>query len=142
MTLQYFWVDTCCIDKPNNAERSKAIDSMFHWYQNAARCYVYLSDVSTARSKEDDQQSEHIRPAFRASRWFIRGWTLQGVQPRVSQVDMAEARHGLPSSFQTEHMRSSSCNSVLGTGIKYTCSSRASFANPSGAGHGPWGHRL
>jgi hypothetical protein len=39
---------------------------MFHWYQNAAKCYVYLSDVSTTWES-----------AFRASRWFKRGWTLQ-----------------------------------------------------------------
>jgi hypothetical protein len=49
---------------------------MFRWYQNAARCYVYLSDVSTARCRRDNQQSEWDA-AFRASRWFTRGWTLQ-----------------------------------------------------------------
>ena len=27
--LDYFWVDTCCIDKANNTELSKAINSMF-----------------------------------------------------------------------------------------------------------------
>jgi hypothetical protein len=27
--LQYFWVDTCCIDKWNLSELSKAINSMF-----------------------------------------------------------------------------------------------------------------
>jgi len=81
--LQYFWVDTCCIDKSNNAELSKAIDSMFRWYQNAARCYVYLSDVSTARCRRDNQQSEWDA-AFRASRWFTRGWTLQELLAPVS----------------------------------------------------------
>src|ERR1700729_3419722 len=40
--LQYFWVDTCCINKSSSAELSEAINSMFHWYQDAARCYVYL----------------------------------------------------------------------------------------------------
>jgi archaellum biogenesis ATPase FlaH len=43
--LQYFWVDTCCINKANKAELSLAIQSMFRWYRNSARCYVYLSDV-------------------------------------------------------------------------------------------------
>ncbi|KAK4206671.1 hypothetical protein QBC37DRAFT_434580, partial [Rhypophila decipiens] len=28
--IQYIWVDTCCIDKWNDLERSKAINSMFH----------------------------------------------------------------------------------------------------------------
>jgi hypothetical protein len=30
--LEYFWVDTCCIDKGSSAELSEAIDSMFGWY--------------------------------------------------------------------------------------------------------------
>jgi hypothetical protein len=45
-SLQYFWVDTCCIDKSNNNELLETINSMFRWYQNSAKCYVYLSDVS------------------------------------------------------------------------------------------------
>ncbi|RYP37008.1 hypothetical protein DL768_010903 [Monosporascus sp. mg162] len=75
--LQYFWVDTCCIDKSNNTELSRAINSMFRWYQNAARCYVYLSGIS-ASSYENSQQSMLAwESAFRAHRWFTRGWTLQ-----------------------------------------------------------------
>jgi hypothetical protein len=77
--LQYFWVDTCCIDKTDRAELSHAIQSMFLWYQNATKCYVYLSDVSTKKRKVIATQ--HIEctwePAFRSSRWFTRGWTLQ-----------------------------------------------------------------
>ena len=76
--LQYFWVDTCCIDKSNHVELQKAINSMFRWYQQAAKCYVYLSDVSTAKRKACDGVSEYTwEPAFRQSRWFTRGWTLQ-----------------------------------------------------------------
>src|SRR6266542_3534445 len=44
--LQYFWVDTCCIDKSSSAELQESINSMFRWYHEAAKCYVYLSDVS------------------------------------------------------------------------------------------------
>ncbi len=44
--LSYFWVDTCCIDKKNAVELQEAINSMFRWYRDAARCYVYLEDVS------------------------------------------------------------------------------------------------
>jgi Heterokaryon incompatibility protein (HET) len=74
--LQYCWVDTCCIDKSNNNELSEAINSMFRWYRNAAKCYVYLSDVSghTSNAKFNQPSWE---PAFRRSRWFTRGWTLQ-----------------------------------------------------------------
>ncbi|PQE04398.1 hypothetical protein CJF31_00010328 [Rutstroemia sp. NJR-2017a BVV2] len=45
--LQYFWVDTCCIDKTSSAELQEAISSMFRWYSDAARCYIYLIDIST-----------------------------------------------------------------------------------------------
>jgi hypothetical protein len=76
--LQHFWVDTCCIDKSNAVELQEAITSMFTWYQNAIICYVYLSDVSIMKRKASDQSSEYTwEPAFRASKWFTRGWTLQ-----------------------------------------------------------------
>ncbi|KAF1830511.1 HET-domain-containing protein, partial [Decorospora gaudefroyi] len=76
--LQYFWVDTCCIDKSDKAELSHAIQSMFRWYQNATKCYVYLSDVSTKVKKVNSISTEFTwEPAFRSSRWFTRGWTLQ-----------------------------------------------------------------
>lgn len=79
--LQYFWIDTCCIDKTNPFELSAAINSMFRWYQNAARCYVYLSDVS----KPAGTNSEKVwKNAFKTSRWFTRGWTLQElIAPRL-----------------------------------------------------------
>jgi hypothetical protein len=76
--IQYFWVDTCCIDKSSSAELSRAINSMFRWYQNADRCYVYLSDVSTSGDPAHHQSSDTAwEAAFRRSRWFRRGWTLQ-----------------------------------------------------------------
>ena len=34
--LEYFWIDTCCINKENHAELSLAINSMFRWYRNLA----------------------------------------------------------------------------------------------------------
>ncbi|KAF2186301.1 hypothetical protein K469DRAFT_664193 [Zopfia rhizophila CBS 207.26] len=76
--LQYFWVDTCCIDKSNNTELSEAINSMFRWYRKAAKCYVYLSDVSANDYNQIDQSFQRTwEPAFQKSRWFTRGWTLQ-----------------------------------------------------------------
>jgi len=51
---------------------------MFHWYRNAAKCYVYLSDVLTTKRKASDPSSKFPwETAFRVSRWFKRGWTLQ-----------------------------------------------------------------
>jgi hypothetical protein len=72
--LRYFWIDSCCIDKANFTELSAAINSMFRWYQGAAKCYAYLSDVTTTHSPSSESLWE---PAFRQSRWFTRGWTLQ-----------------------------------------------------------------
>jgi hypothetical protein len=43
--LKHFWIDTYCINKNNKAELAFSIRSMFRWYRNASRCYVYLSDV-------------------------------------------------------------------------------------------------
>jgi hypothetical protein len=60
------WVDTCCIDKSNNAELSEAINSMFRWYQASEVCYVYLSDY-VYRPNSD----------LFTSRWWTRAWTLQ-----------------------------------------------------------------
>ena len=59
-----------CIDKSNSAELAEAINSMFRWYRNAAKCYVYLADVSMCSQDDIDQ-------ALQNSRWFTRGWTLQ-----------------------------------------------------------------
>ena len=74
--LRYFWVDTCCIDKSSSAELQEAINSMFQWYRDAARCYVYLSDVSS-NDIPNHQSPQSIWQSFQASRWFTRGWTLQ-----------------------------------------------------------------
>jgi hypothetical protein len=75
--LQYIWVDTCCIDKSNNVELSEAINSMFRWYRNATKCYVYLADVSTNDRRSINDTVHMWESTFRKSRWFTRGWTLQ-----------------------------------------------------------------
>jgi hypothetical protein len=76
--LQYSWVDTCCIDKSTSDELSAAINSMFRWYQRASKCYVYLSDVRVPDEVVDVQAFRITwEDAFRRSRWFTRGWTLQ-----------------------------------------------------------------
>jgi hypothetical protein len=73
--LEYFWVDSCCIDKSNSSELTEAINSMYRWYSEAAKCYVYLSDVSTDYQHGSSQHQWD--QAFSQSRWFQRGWTLQ-----------------------------------------------------------------
>ncbi|KAL6706965.1 hypothetical protein ACN47E_004915 [Coniothyrium glycines] len=72
--FSYFWIDTCCIDKSSSAEQAEAINSMFRWYQEAAKCYVLLTDVP----------SPYDSACFQGSRWFTRGWTLQELlAPRI-----------------------------------------------------------
>ena len=76
--LQYSWVDTCSIDKSTNYELSTAINSMFRYYQHARKCYVYLSDVEVPDEVNDPHAFQITWvEAFRRSRWFTRGWTLQ-----------------------------------------------------------------
>jgi hypothetical protein len=74
--LDHFWVDTCCIDKSSSAELAEALNSMYRWYQNSAKCYVYLSDVSIS-SPIQDVSLQTCTQHFEKSRWFKRGWTLQ-----------------------------------------------------------------
>lgn len=76
--LQHFWIDTCCIDKASSAELTEAVNSMFRWYHDAAKCYVYLSDVPMHEYEENEYISGRPWEAtFQGSRWFTRGWTLQ-----------------------------------------------------------------
>ncbi|KAF2495194.1 HET-domain-containing protein [Lophium mytilinum] len=68
--LPFSWVDTCCIDKLSSSDLTESINSMFRWYRDAAKCFVFLSDVSNSGSAD-------WKSAWRHSRWFTRGWTLQ-----------------------------------------------------------------
>ncbi|KAK4503204.1 hypothetical protein PRZ48_006632 [Zasmidium cellare] len=66
----WMWMDTICIDQTNDEEVSAAVNAMYQWYEGAAVCLAYLSDVSLASSGGWGEQ-------FKASKWFTRGWTLQ-----------------------------------------------------------------
>ena len=77
-SLEYFWVDTCCINKSDTQELQTAINLMFRYYQRATKCYVYLSDVQVPEEVTNTQAFRITwEAAFRQSRWFTRGWTLQ-----------------------------------------------------------------
>ncbi|KAI0105296.1 kinesin light chain 1 [Nemania sp. FL0031] len=92
--LRYFWVDTCCINRSNHSELTEAINSMFNWYKNSTKYYVYLSDVII----EGDHQDYTSSPpplwnhAFCNSRSFTRGWTLQGLLA-PSSVELFSSNH-------------------------------------------------
>jgi hypothetical protein len=75
--LHCFRVDTCCIDKSSSSELSEAINSIFRWFASAARCYVYLADVSSSEGSESPDNPFGWISTFQKSRWFTRGWTLQ-----------------------------------------------------------------
>jgi hypothetical protein len=66
--LQFFWADTCCIDRSSSAELSEAVNSMFQLYKDSGVCYVYLSGL---------KPSTDLSSALKGCRWFTRGWTLQ-----------------------------------------------------------------
>ena len=55
--LQYFCADSCCIDKSSSAELQEAMNSMFLWCKNAAKCYFYLSEVSKRQRKGSGKQA-------------------------------------------------------------------------------------
>ncbi|KAF5343557.1 hypothetical protein D9758_012966 [Tetrapyrgos nigripes] len=69
--FDWIWIDSCCINKESSAKLSEALNSMYQYYEDAAMCYVYLSDVSGEYHPENEKSN------FRDSRWFRRGWTLQ-----------------------------------------------------------------
>jgi hypothetical protein len=83
-TLEWVWVDTCCIDKTSSAELSEAINSMYAWYRSSEICYVYLEDVSTPDAGFPERE-------FWVARWFTRGWCLQElIAPSVVEFYTAD----------------------------------------------------
>jgi hypothetical protein len=65
---------------------------MYRWCREAERCFVCLADVTSAVPDGDHDGGERAwLPAFRASRWFTRGWTLQElVAPAIVEFYTAE----------------------------------------------------
>jgi len=66
-SVEWLWIDTCCINKHSAAELSEAVNLMFRWYRDAELCLAYLADVENIEDKRSLEKSE----------WFKRGWTLQ-----------------------------------------------------------------
>ena len=80
---EWVWMDTCCIDKSSSMELSKAINSMYQWYEEAQFCVAYLGDISVPKNdgmegtKSEISSQRNARMEFCKSGWFKRGWTLQ-----------------------------------------------------------------
>lgn len=70
---EYLWIDNICIDKSSSTELQEALNSMFAWYQQAAICYAYLSDVRASHGSPVPYKD------IAASRWFKRGWSMYTV---------------------------------------------------------------
>lgn len=84
MGHNYTWIDTCSIDKSSSAGLTEAINSMFKWYRQSARCIVYLSDFDST-----DPSAK-----LSSCRWFTRGWTLQElIAPRDAWFFDAQWRY-------------------------------------------------
>jgi len=77
---------------------------MFRWYQNAERCYVYLTDVSKGVQGEGDRSKAEWEVAFRGSRWFTRGWTLQELIAPLRVEFFAKERLYLGDKKTLEHL--------------------------------------
>lgn len=90
-TIEWIWIDTCCIDRRSSAEIAENITSMcasrqrdtrvrvvkyanlafrYKYYEQSEECYAYLSDVSATEANYSLQE-------FQKSSWFRQGWTLQ-----------------------------------------------------------------
>jgi WD40 domain-containing protein/NACHT domain-containing protein/heterokaryon incompatibility protein (HET) len=133
--LQYFWIDTCCIDKANKAELSQAINSMFRWYCNATRCYVYLPDVSIRERKRDRSSKDTWESDFRKSRWFTRGWTLQELlaPALVEFFSQEHQRLGDKSSLEQQIHEITSIPKLALQGVpssQFSINERMSWINP------------
>ncbi len=99
--LQYFWVDTCCINKSRDSELSEALNCMFRWYRNATICYVYLADVWA--KDQIDLSSKPWAAAFENSRWFTRSWTLQElIAPPLVEFSLNGNRLGDKKSLEVQ----------------------------------------
>lgn len=79
--FEFAWVDTCCINKQETTARDKAISSMWQYYAQSARCFVYMSDVS---GDSAEWRSENEKVAVKAigrfddSKWWTRGMCENG----------------------------------------------------------------
>lgn len=82
---EFFWLDSCCIDKTSSAELQEAVNSMFYWYRRSKLCVAFLPDVeslpvplgSTAAYGRYTTFHRSDEDQFKKSDWFRRGWTLQ-----------------------------------------------------------------
>ncbi|KAK7455302.1 hypothetical protein VKT23_011175 [Stygiomarasmius scandens] len=125
--FQWIWIDSCCINKESSAELSEAINSMYQYYLDSEVCYVYLSDVPQEGTSHD------LESAFRHSKWFTRGWTLQELLAPAFAVFLTQSWTELGTKWSLRHAISSITSippGVLEDGhvCKYSIAQRMSWA--------------
>ncbi|GIZ44968.1 hypothetical protein CKM354_000815200 [Cercospora kikuchii] len=102
--LHHFWVDSCCINRTDSAELSESILSMYRWYEQAVVCYVYLHDVTALKRQHGGDSHSDWERAFRRSRWFTRGWTLQELIAPKQVVFWSRDGHRLGTREDLKHL--------------------------------------
>ncbi|KAK7455293.1 hypothetical protein VKT23_011166 [Stygiomarasmius scandens] len=125
--FQWIWIDCCCINKESSTELSEAINSMYQYYFDSEVCYVYLSDVPQERNPQNSES------AFRRSRWFTRGWTLQELLAPAFAVFLTQNWTELGTKWSLRHAISAITSippGVLEDGdvYKYSVAQRMSWA--------------
>ncbi|KAI1456324.1 HET-domain-containing protein [Annulohypoxylon moriforme] len=68
--LKYVWIDSCCVNRSDSTELQEVINSMYRYYENSQKCYVYLKDTLQKAGDGPFRLNEN-------EDWFQRGWTLQ-----------------------------------------------------------------
>ncbi|KAH7349796.1 heterokaryon incompatibility protein-domain-containing protein [Plectosphaerella cucumerina] len=80
LSIEWMWIDSCCINKTYSAELLEALNSMFNWYKDAVVCITFLGDVISrgpTSASPDSPAVFHDERTGKPSVWFTRGWTLQ-----------------------------------------------------------------
>ncbi|RDW57490.1 hypothetical protein BP6252_13750 [Coleophoma cylindrospora] len=116
--FKYAWADTCCMNTKSSAELSEAINSMFKYYQEAAECYVYLSDLPPSTPPNDGseiQSADESATSTEESRtkliapytvsFFDSDWQFYGEKKGLSS--RIERATGIPKSILdgSQHVR-------------------------------------
>ncbi|KAJ3578585.1 hypothetical protein NPX13_g1985 [Xylaria arbuscula] len=111
--LSYAWIDTCCIDKSSSAELSEAINSMFRYYENAAFCIAFISDLPG--SSDCTTLNQQFASRFPQCRWLTRGWTLQEMiaPPRVLFYDSTWAFRGSKNDWKSLLSKETGVNEAI-----------------------------
>jgi hypothetical protein len=112
--IEWFWIDTCCINKQDKDELQRSLISMFDWYRESEICLAWLQDVESSTLAE--------------SVWWTRGWTLQELlAPRtvifLSQTWRIIGNKGVASS---EHMYTAQA----GSNLEHEIAARTNIPSP------------